>query len=121
MQTTASILDDVNVVLMEKAETDMIVNLTQCRMKEAYLADFNHRYELHTYTLQGHLIWDALQSARRVDSEIYDHSSDTAYEKAYISLYYYGDPNEEVVKPPVVELEPLLFRLTALPHRAQGC
>jgi hypothetical protein len=51
--------------------------------------------------------------------EIYDPVSDKAYETAEINFDYYADPNEEVVKPPVEELEALFSRLSALPAGAQ--
>jgi hypothetical protein len=63
--------------------------------------------------------WIAEQTLQTMHYEIYDPSSDTAYEVGVVSLDYFADPNEEVVKPPVSELEQLLARLNTLPAGAQ--
>ena len=46
----------------------------------------------------------------------------SSYGKTDISLDYYADPNEEVIKPPDAYLEAPHARLTTLPGRLrQGC
>jgi hypothetical protein len=118
MAATTSIFDDVK--LVEKAAIDFL----------NYEMQFEFGMEDHRRRSNIKLLEDVLrilyaeQPINRVYSgifqclyyRIYDSFPDTAYEKAEISFDYYADPTEEIVKPPVADLETLLASLTTLPR-----
>jgi hypothetical protein len=63
--------------------------------------------------------WLTEQTLRKVRFEMYSPQSDQAYEYCDVEISYLDDPREEVVKPPIEELEALFTRLEKLPPQAK--
>ena len=51
--------------------------------------------------------------------ELFDRAADKAYEVFTVDINYLTDPHEEVIKPPVEQLEDVLKKLRQLPPGAQ--
>jgi hypothetical protein len=68
---------------------------------------------------RGFKTWLGEQKLLSAHYEIYDPSTDKAYERCQIDLHYITDANEQVVKPPIEQLETLLKTLDRLPPGAQ--
>jgi hypothetical protein len=79
--------------------------------------DFMTRY--HQVIENGIRTWIAEETLEAVHFELYDPTSNLAYEKGRISLQYTADPREEAVKPPIEELESFFTRLEKLPPDAK--
>lgn len=97
---------------------------TNCLMRIGYRIEYgrvgsNYMTQHHQPLEEGFRTWIAEQTLEAVHYEIYDPVSNKAYEVGMIRLDYFADPNEEVVKPPIEELERLFTRLNTLPPGAQ--
>jgi hypothetical protein len=69
---------------------------------------------------RGIRTWVSEQKLLSLHYEIYDEESDKAYERCQIDLKYFTNPQgQEVVKPPVEQLEALLRQLEKLPPTAR--
>jgi hypothetical protein len=72
---------------------------------------------------RGFRTWLAEEKLLRVHFELFSPQSNQAYEVCVVELTYSTDPREEVVKPPIEELEALFTKLEKLPScalEAQG-
>jgi hypothetical protein len=68
---------------------------------------------------RGFQTWLGEQKLLSAHFEIYDPSTDKAYERCQIDLHYTTEATEQVVKPPIEQLETLLKKLDKLPPGAQ--
>jgi hypothetical protein len=68
---------------------------------------------------RGIQTWLGEQKLLSAHYEIYDPATDKAYERCQIDLTYIFDAREEVVKPPIEELDALLRKLPKLPPGAK--
>jgi len=68
---------------------------------------------------RGIQTWLGEQKLLSAHYEIYDPETDKAYERCQIDLTYIIDAREEVVKPPIEELDALLRKLPKLPPGAK--
>jgi hypothetical protein len=73
----------------------------------------------HEIIERGFRTWVTEQKLQSVHFEIYDPQSDKAYEVGNVYLTYIADPVEQVVKPPIEQLESLFTKLKKLPPGAQ--
>jgi hypothetical protein len=73
----------------------------------------------HEIIERGFRTWLTEEKLQKVHFELYDPDSDHAYEVGVVSLEYIADPREEVVKPPIDELEKLFQKLRKLPPGAK--
>jgi hypothetical protein len=63
--------------------------------------------------------WLREMKLERVTYELYSRETNTAYEDCIIELDYLADPQLEVTRPPLAQLEELLAKLEKLPSDAQ--
>ena len=63
--------------------------------------------------------WLGEQTLQSAHFEIYDPATDKAYERCQIDLSYTTDARQEVVKPPIEQLDTLLKKLPKLPPGAK--
>jgi hypothetical protein len=73
----------------------------------------------HAFYEKGIRVWLCEMTLLSIFYEIWDPATDEAYETAEIILDYTTDPKEEVVIPPVDELEAMLKKLSDLPPGAK--
>ncbi len=78
-----------------------------------HMVDYQEVFE------RGLMAWLTEQKLERVHFELYSPQSNTAYERCEVEISYLADPREEVVKPPIAQLEELFTRLEKLPADAQ--
>jgi hypothetical protein len=68
---------------------------------------------------RGLQTWLGEQKLLSVHFELFDHADDKAYEVFSVDINYLTEPNEEVMKPPIAQLEDVLKKLRQLPPGAQ--
>jgi hypothetical protein len=74
---------------------------------------------LHETIERGFRTWVSEQKLLFVRFQLYDPTSNEAYEVVQVNLTYTTDPHEEVVKPPIEQLEALMKKLKKLPPDAK--
>jgi hypothetical protein len=108
--------------LVEKSVTYMANTLLQMgyRIEHGRVPGSRYMSRTHQIILIGFTTWLAEEKLLDITFEIYDPQSDKAYEVGVVEMEYLADPNEEnVVKPPIEQLEALFTRLQKLPDGAQ--
>jgi hypothetical protein len=120
--STTMIKLEVNI--LQKSFTYMTNTLLQIgyRIEHGRGLTGGYMTRLHEVIERGFRTWLTEEKLQIVHFEIFDRSSDKAYEVGKVSLEYTADPTEEdlvVKKPPLEELETLFKRLRQLPPGAQ--
>jgi hypothetical protein len=120
MSTGAGV--QVKVDLLEKAVNYTVNILLQLAYRVEGgrgLSGAGYMSRLHEIIERGFRTWVSEQKLIFVRFEIYDPTSNQAYEVIQANLTYIDDPREKAVKPPIDQLEKLMKRLKKLPSDAK--
>jgi hypothetical protein len=119
MSTTTIVKVGVN--LFEKAMVYMVNCLMQIgfRIEHGRVQGGHYMTDLMEIIERGLRVWLTEQKLLKVIFELSPPASEEAYERCTVEISYITDPTEEVLKPPIEQLEDLMSRLAKLPADAQ--
>jgi hypothetical protein len=83
------------------------------------LSGAGYMSRLHEVIERGFRAWISEQKLLFVRFQLYDPTSNKAYEIAQVNLTYTADPTEKAVKPPIEQLEAVMKELNKLPPDAK--